>query len=618
MIPLLTREAFRTSRASGKTLTVTLLLLLIPATGRASIQTLQPSESPKGQVARLEAMPSIEGSIRSTVGQPLMGVLVSVFGASLRDGGATALTDDSGRFRLPRLPPGLYVLHAYLTGFLPMRSGQIEVSEGGVPPVPVSLSLTPAGDGGGPIVLAVASVPGRETDEKDAAERVRELKWLLRHGRRNVLREQEAVLVANETTERAPSVLLDVGVDITGEVGVMASESGLSNLSGSGLDARLAYARLDIPSGADRHWLVSAQLMESALSSWTARAEFVTHERAGQDLRAGVAYGNYLYGELDELRPPEGGFTARRANDRSTEWFGSAFGQHRVKLGPAELETALRYHHFSYLGRSDYFAPRVAFSWSPDGRATVLRGSLDYTVNAPGGEDLELLTRMVTVDVSGIPSGSPRLLSAERTVRYQVDLERQLGESGAVEVRFFDESANDQLLKSYFQETSGLRGGPGGYRLANGGDFRSRGVGFSVSRRFGGVEGSVGYTFGRAQVVDAPRFSPFAADRDQEIHDLTTTVETAIDRTRTRLYAAYKLTSHFAGVDDADRGTLGSRFNVQVQQGLPFIGWNGTEWELLLAIRNIFYQDMSAASFLDELFVVDSPRRVVGGLAVKF
>lgn len=582
------------------------LVFVVPTTSRA--QGMKTAET---EMARLDGWGGFEGSIRSDLGQPLMGVLVSVFGASLRGGAMTALTDAYGHFRLPQLPPGIYVLHAYLAGFLPTRSAQIEVTENGVPP-PLTLSMS--------TTLAAPPAPARAEDSKELSEtgeRIRELRWLVRHSRRNILRDQQPILVAEEAeAHQAAAVSLDAGVDMTGEVGVLAGEAGLGSVpgAGAGLDARLAYARLDIPQGPSSRWLVSAQLMESALSSWAARAEFVTRERVGQELRAGVTYGNYLYGSLDEFRPPEAGLKRRNEGDRTTEWFGSAYGRHRLKMGPMELETGLLYQHYSYLARANYVAPRVELAWSPSASTgTILRGSLNYTVNAPGGEDLGLLTRMVTADVAGLPVDTRHALRAERTLRYELEVEHALGNLGALEVRFFQENACDQLLKTYFRESSGR--GPGGYLLANSGDFRTRGLGLSLSRRFGAVAGSVGYTYGRGRVLDAVAFEP---GEEEEIHDLTTTVETAFDRTGTRVSAVYKLSSHFAGTDEMDRGALGSRFNVQVQQALPFLGWNHTEWEVLLAVRNLFYQDLAGASLLDEIFVVDSPRRVVGGVAVKF
>jgi len=404
-------------------------------------------------------------------------------------------------------------------------------------------------------------------------------------------------------------------VDITGEVGILASEFGVAGVPGAdgGLDGRLAYARLEIPSGPHQRWLVSAQLMESVLSSWAAQAEWVSERSAGDELRAGVAYGTHLYGDLDAYRPPEAGLRFRPEGDRTTEWFGSAFGKHRMQFGRAQVATSLAYHHYSYLQRTNYLAPSAAVEWAPRAAGgTLLRGSIGYRVLAPGAEDLGLLAQMVTADVSGVAGGLSPRLEAERNLRYQMELTQRWESVGELELRFFREETADQLLKAYFGGRGGAQQSPGWYQLRNLGDFRSHGLGLSFSRRFGSVAGSVGYTFGRYRAVAAEAGSP-EEGWEQEMHDLTTTVETAIDRTRTRVYAVYRLSSLPSW--ETER-RVGSRFNVEVNQGLPFPG--SVEWEVLVAVRNLFYHDLENASLLDECLVLDSPRRVLGGLAVRF
>ena len=48
------------------------------------------------------------------------------------------------------------------------------------------------------------------------------------------------------------------------------------------------------------------------------------------------------------------------------------------------------------------------------------------------------------------------------------------------------------------------------------------------------------------------------------------------------------------------------------------MGWNGTQWEVMMAVRNLFYDDIEGASILDEMAVIDAPRRVLGGVTVRF
>jgi hypothetical protein len=61
-----------------------------------------------------------------------------------------------------------------------------------------------------------------------------------------------------------------------------------------------------------------------------------------------------------------------------------------------------------------------------------------------------------------------------------------------------------------------------------------------------------------------------------------------------------------------------ARFDVQVRQGLPFLQpLTRADWEILLAVRNLFYE-ASEGGFLDELLVEAPPTRVVGGISVRF
>ncbi len=132
----------------------------------------------------------------------------------------------------------------------------------------------------------------------------------------------------------------------------------------------------------------------------------------------------------------------------------------------------------------------------------------------------------------------------------------------------------------------------------------------------------MGYKFGLARTLSSAGAKGFEIGREEEIHDLTTALATEISRTRTRLHAVYRLISHpsmLSGNDEAGRSSaLDSRFNVQVYQLLPFISRSSAEWELMLAIRNLFYLDLGNTAFLDEMAVIDSPRRVLGGVSVRF
>jgi len=559
------------------------------------------------------------GSVSDELGQPVVGAVVSVFGKNLVDGALIAVTDDSGQFQLQGVPPGLYRLRAYLSGFLPSSYAKVIIEEGMEQVAAVLMSL--AALDSSELVSDEASVDRKRTLD--------ELNWLVAHGDRNILKsdEWELPVVSLERTEKENEMLgaVEPMFAFSGEFGVRAAayNQGLDEFpgGGAGLDARLAYARLHIPTKGDGRWMMSAQVLESALSSWAGRADYVKGDVSGHTLNAGVTYGNFLYGDLEDFRPPEAALTQRSVGQRSTEWFGSVYASDSFALGSASINAGIAYEYFGFLSKSGYAAPRVELA-QPLGETgrTVVRGAVDYRVLAPGGEDIGLLSRVASGDVYGPSPIAGSSLRAETTARFQLGLERQLTSRTRISVRMFQEDAHDQLVKVYKKET--LAGtGAGFFNVGNKGDFRTRGVGLMVSQRFGAMQGSIGYTFGLGSAMS--RGVPGApSPSDEEIHDVTTAVATSIDRTRTRLTAAYRFVSHptFAASRDgfAPGTTQDSRFNIQVFQVLPFVGWDGTSWELMVAVRNLFYGDIENTSVLDEIAVIDAPRRVLGGVTVRF
>lgn len=557
----------------------------------------------------------LEGSVSDETGQPLVGAVVSVFGKNLAEGALIAVTDESGVFQVDGLRPGLYRLRAYLSGFLPSAYAKVIVEEGM--------------DQVGSVLMSLAAVDGSEStpSEEDAKRRnLAELNWLVAHGERNVLRDDEWEIPA-ASIEHDETLVADVpGFAFRGEFGVRAAAYGDQELDefpggGAGLDARVAYARIHIPTDDGSQWLVSAQMLESALSSWAGRADYVSGDVGGHRLNAGVTYGNFLYGDIEDFRPPEAALAHHSVGQRSSEWFGSVYASDTFALGSATVDAGVAYEYFGFLTESGYASPRLSVAKPVDSEGqTVLTGAVEYRVLAPGAEDLGLLSRVATADVYGPAPAAHSTLRAERTARFQLGMERRLSDRTRIGVRMFQENAHDQLVKKFSKDM--LEGSGGHFKVSNRGDFQTRGVGLKLSQSFGAMEGSVGYTFGMGRALTERLLGARNTATDEEIHDVTTAVATSIDRTRTRLTAAYRFVSHPTFDSSRDGLTSGttqdSRFNIQVFQVLPFVGWNGTSWELMVAVRNLFYDDIENSSILDEIAVIDAPRRVMGGVTVRF
>jgi hypothetical protein len=194
-------------------------------------------------------------------------------------------------------------------------------------------------------------------------------------------------------------------------------------------------------------------------------------------------------------------------------------------------------------------------------------------------------------------------------------------------VRAFRQTVDDQIVTLFGVVMPGaVPSTLGHYYVASAGDVDARGWGVSVSRTMPArARASVDYTNVQSRWLslspDAGALALVAMsvlrDGSERIHDLTTTIESTLPMTETRLFAIYRINSALA---DADAGAPGAaaRFDVQVNQSLPFLNFSGARWEMLVAVRSLFRDDLLEASVYDELLVMRSPKRVVGGVTVRF
>jgi hypothetical protein len=87
----------------------------------------------------------------------------------------------------------------------------------------------------------------------------------------------------------------------------------------------------------------------------------------------------------------------------------------------------------------------------------------------------------------------------------------------------------------------------------------------------------------------------------------------------TRLLVVYKVNTAYAASQFGEVApTPGVRFDVQVNQELPFLNFTSAQWEMLVAVSNLFKEALYENSVYDELMVVRPPKRILGGVTVRF
>jgi len=140
------------------------------------------------------------------------------------------------------------------------------------------------------------------------------------------------------------------------------------------------------------------------------------------------------------------------------------------------------------------------------------------------------------------------------------------------------------------------------------------------------VHGSLRYSVARGQLLRSGDdtlmlLAPAAAaGGTAAIQDVTARIDADVPETATRVMVLYRLSNGFippAGAAASSPG-LDGRFDVQVRQSLPFLNFTSARWEMLLAVRNFFRDATAEQAFVDELFVLRPPKRVVGGVTLHF
>jgi len=204
--------------------------------------------------------------------------------------------------------------------------------------------------------------------------------------------------------------------------------------------------------------------------------------------------------------------------------------------------------------------------------------------------------------------------------------------NGAVlSVRAFDQHIDDQTVTVFgLRKADSAPSVLGHYYSGDAGDAALHGVGVTLTHALAeNFRGSIDYSLSTAEWVERPdaieyavlsRWVPSAVRPNRErIHDVTTSLETEIPYSATRVVMLYKLNSAFAAnTRSVNEPLFGSRFDVRVTQALPFMNFRTSQWEMLVGVRNLFHDSLANTSVYDELLVVRPPKRVVGGLTVKF
>ncbi len=606
---------------------------------------------------------SISGAVQDEHGVPVGGALVSVVGATR----AFAVADRNGQFEVRGLSAGPYLVRAHLSGFFTSRGTTVAVrahtrtwSSITMQPTPSKPASTETTPPPAPILAAGIGLPdsieapakpdataggdkdpaGTDSPKDDPKDDHGELAWRLRHMRRAVLQDvdehdrlvadagrgdgfgQASPLMSALGSPARVATSLFAGGPFSGEVNILTTSSFDSpqQLFGSDIVARnVAYMSVGAPAGSRADWTVSGALSQADISAWVIAGTYATRGPARHHYDVGLSYATQRY---------DGGNPAalRDVTDGSRN-AGAVYGFDTFAISPAFTVTyGTRYARYDYLEDKGLISPRVSLTLSA-GRHLRINGTASRQSVAPGAE--EFLPPGDTGiwlppqrTFSSITRRSP--LQAEDAAHYAVNVEHDLGSTSAVSVGAFTQYIADQLVTLFGMDMPGLPAASvGHYFVGNVGDVHAHGVAAvfrtAIAHR---VRGSVEYSVTRANWSGgasglpesiASAVLPLGADR---LQDVVATIVTDVPETSTHVVVLYRVTSFRTG--PADDRALDSRFDVQVRQSLPFMDFSTAKWEMLVGVRNFFREATADQSAFDELLVARPPKRLVGGLTMRF
>jgi len=528
-------------------------------------------------------------------------------------------------------------LRAHLQGYLPARARIVQVN-GTRNSWTLALSRT---DGeASPSVLAAGIGGGDEAVQPDAPGEDHdhdEVAWRLRHLKRSVLKDEQARGGAPETpflddplTNLARAVgspmrfasSLFADVPFNTQINLLTTTSfdrpqDLFSIN-AGTPQGVAYVSVVAPT-LEGEWTIRGTLTQGDVSSWIVAGSYARHLSAHHRYETGLSYSTqrYLGGNAEALNAVRDG--ARNV--------GSVYGSDDWSLGSrVHVGYGAKFARYDYL-TSDrgLFSPRASVTVKPFA-SDVLRMhvAISHREIAPGAEEFIPPTTGLWLppERTFSPVGHGGFLP-ERMDHVEVGAEGEWAGDVVVGVRVFRQAIQDQIV-TLFGMSTGVDATVGHYVVGSAGNIEVTGWGASISRdvsdRF---RAAIDYTQGGTQrTALSPaerrlsRVAPAVLRDAETIRTLTASVQSILPVTLTRLTVMYRLSNAFA--DTVTEPTAAARFDLQVNQALPFMNFGGAQWEMLVAVRNVFHDDLFEGSVYDELLVVRPPKRMLGGVTVRF
>ena len=432
-----------------------------------------------------------------------------------------------------------------------------------------------------------------------AASRRREV--LLRQRRKSVLNERET---GTERTTAAEDV--DSGLDVSGlsgrvELITLPSGSQAGSPSESSIPGGAGLVRVSGYLTDDLSFALTGLAADSAATTWRAGAEFELAAGERNRIEAGAVYGT----RFNASNAPIGGEIDRRS-------VGAFRLVHAMKVFDfVTTRAGGRFIDAPFLAASRHIDPEFSVLFEDTGAGDAGRAYLRLDAFGdtlfPG---LEVATG--ESDLIALSEGLPVFAADFRAQRtWSRGLAVGYHHSGTkLEARVQDQQVSNALLVL----PSSVSGAP---FVANVNRNRVDIGSVMAERTFahGQAQASMEYGYGRFAVDQAH------ANRPRDFHQITTRFDAYLRRSGTGIAIFHRFhegaaVSSYEG--DEQPGMRAQRYLIEVRQDVPYLpSMIGADMAVLLSLRNVYYDDVDRRN-VDEFAVAAPPRRITGGIRVKF
>jgi hypothetical protein len=452
-----------------------------------------------------------------------------------------------------------------------------------------------------PVVANDVVTPEDPQAAADAAAASRRREVLLRQRRKSVLNEREAG-VDRTTVAEAQQYELDTS-GLSGRVELLALPSGAPSAAaadhaipgGAGVVSVAGYLTDDLS------FALTGLAADSAATTWRAGAEFELAAGDSNRVEVGAVYGS----RFNANATPIGGEVDRRS-------VGAFRVVHALQLfDNVTTRAGGRFIDAPFLHHSRSIDPELSLliedPETDPGSRMYMRFDVVGDTLFPG---LEVVTG--ANDVIALSEGLPILardFEAQRTWTRGAAIGFRKGGT-RVETRLMDQSVTHALLV----HPSSVAGAP---YVQNGNRNRAQMGAVLLERTFADGQAQAGVEYG---------FGHFAEDqahpgRANDFHQVTTRFDAYLRRSGTGIAVFHRFhegASVATYEGDARPRQRAQRYLVELRQNVPFVpDMIGADMAVLLSLRNVYYDDVDRRN-IDEFAVAAPPRRITGGIRVKF